>query len=163
MNAYLACPTEVPRGNPDSRMELKSPAAFVSLWPPATAYCKPLYSYSITFRYRRSASGEPKRGRGFKSVCVGCSVCIWTATLKTNKEVILAALDTLGQPQEQEVLVLGDHVEGLIETWSCGTREERRDILRMMLEAVYVDVPKGIVVALQVSPGGSFRASAIVR
>jgi len=55
---------------------------------------------------------------------------------RREKEVILAALDTLGQPQEQEVLVLGDHVEGLIETWSCGTREERRDILRMMLEAV---------------------------
>jgi hypothetical protein len=47
---------------------------------------------------------------------------------------------------------LGDHVEGLVEAWSCGTREERRDILRMMLEAVYVDVPKRIVVALQVKP-----------
>jgi hypothetical protein len=43
-------------------------------------------------------------------------------------------------------------LRGLIETWSCGTREERGDILRMILEAIYVNVPKGIVVALHVKP-----------
>ena len=69
---------------------------------------------------------------------------------RREKEAILAALQTLAFAPEQEVLVLGDHVEGLLEAWKWATREEKRDILRMMLEAVYVDVPGAKAVALQV-------------
>ena len=71
---------------------------------------------------------------------------------KREKEAILAALQTLGDPQGDEVIVLGDHIEGLLDAWHCATREEKRDILRMMLQAVYVDVPKKKLVALQVKP-----------
>ncbi len=69
---------------------------------------------------------------------------------KREKEVILAALQTLGGTQEQEVLLPGDHVEGVIDAWRCATREEKRDMLKMMLEAVYVDVDNKAVVALQI-------------
>ncbi len=71
---------------------------------------------------------------------------------KREKEVILAALQTLGGAQEQEVLLLGDHVEGVIDAWRCAIREEKRGMLKMMLEAVYVDVPSKAVVALQIKP-----------
>lgn len=68
---------------------------------------------------------------------------------KREEEAIRTALDTLGDPEEQEVLILGDHVEGLLEAWSCATREEKRDILGMMLEGVYVDVEKKLVLGLK--------------
>ncbi len=69
---------------------------------------------------------------------------------KREKEVILAALQTLGGTQEQEVLLPGDHVEGVIDAWRCASREEKRDMLKMMREAVYVDVDNKAVVALQI-------------
>ena len=63
-----------------------------------------------------------------------------------------AALSAMGEPAEEEVLVLGDHVEGLLEAWGHAAKEEKRDLLKMMLEAVYVDVPGKKLVALQVKP-----------
>jgi site-specific DNA recombinase len=74
------------------------------------------------------------------------------ADYKREKESIRAALSAMGEPAEEEVLVLGDHVEGLLEAWGHATKEEKRDLLKMMLEAVYVDVPGKKLVALQVKP-----------
>ncbi len=74
------------------------------------------------------------------------------ADYKREKEAIRAALSAMGEPAEEEVLVLGDHVEGLLEAWGHATKEEKRDLLKMMLEAVYVDVPGKKLVALQVKP-----------
>ena len=45
-----------------------------------------------------------------------------------------------------------DNVEGLIETRHHATREERRDILQMILQAVYVDTSNGQIAALGVKP-----------
>jgi hypothetical protein len=46
-------------------------------------------------------------------------------------------------------MVLGDHVEGIVEAWDYASKEERCDTLRMMLEAVYVDVGGGKIVFLK--------------
>jgi len=69
----------------------------------------------------------------------------------------LAAIDTalnsLVDPMEDEVIHLGYHVEGMLEAWHLATKEEKRDLLMMMLESVYVDTKEPKVVALQVKPG----------
>ncbi len=49
-------------------------------------------------------------------------------------------------------MVMGDHVEGVVESWGDATKEERRDMLQMMLEAVYVDVTRGEIVCLKPKP-----------
>jgi site-specific DNA recombinase len=71
---------------------------------------------------------------------------------RREKEAIQAALETLSESPEEEVMILGDHIEGLIQAWKFATRAEKRDMLLMMLEAVYVDVPNKRLVALQVKP-----------
>ena len=71
---------------------------------------------------------------------------------RREKEAILAALETLGESREEEVMILGDHIEGSIEAWKFATRAEKRDMLLMMLEAVYVDVPNKRLVAFKVKP-----------
>ena len=63
-----------------------------------------------------------------------------------------AALKTLLDPREEEVIHFGDHVEGMLEAWHLATREEKRDLLKMMVEAIYVDVQLGKLVAIQVEP-----------
>jgi hypothetical protein len=71
---------------------------------------------------------------------------------KREKEALLAALRSLGDPSNDEVLIQGDHVEGLVEAWHLATPEERREIVQTMLQAVYLDMPSAQVVALDVKP-----------
>jgi hypothetical protein len=47
---------------------------------------------------------------------------------------------------------VGDHVEGRVVAWQGATKEERRDMLRTMLEAVYVDFTAKVVVGLKPKP-----------
>ena len=71
---------------------------------------------------------------------------------RRERAAVDAALQALGGVLDEEVFIQGDNVEGLIEAWRYATREERRDILQMMLQAVYVDTANGQVVALDVKP-----------
>jgi hypothetical protein len=52
-------------------------------------------------------------------------------------------------PETHSVMVIGDHVEVIVEAWDYASKEERCDTLRMMLEAVYVDVGGGKIVFLK--------------
>ena len=54
--------------------------------------------------------------------------------------------------ETQRVVMLGDHVEGVVAAWGSASTEERRDMLRMMLEAVYVDVANGMITCLKPKP-----------
>ncbi len=66
----------------------------------------------------------------------------------------MLSLSAIVVPETQRVMKLGDHVEGIVEAWGSASTEERRDMLRMMLEAVYVDVAKGEIVC--VTPKSNF-------
>lgn len=55
-------------------------------------------------------------------------------------------------PEEGEIIKLGDHVEGVVETWGQATKEERRDMLRIVSDAVYVDMTSATVVGVTPKP-----------
>ncbi len=63
-----------------------------------------------------------------------------------------AALAAVQEPDDTQLVQLGDHVEGLVEAWHRATKEERHQLLTMMLDAVYVDVNAGLVVGLKPKP-----------
>ncbi|MFC1935824.1 hypothetical protein ACFLX9_03605 [Chloroflexota bacterium] len=71
-----------------------------------------------------------------------------------KQELVLtqAQLASLAVPQGQQVVQLGDNVEGLVLAWETATKEERHQLLQMMLDAVYVDVAEKRVVGLQPKP-----------
>ena len=64
-------------------------------------------------------------------------------------ELTRAKLATLVVPGHGEIVQLGDHVEGIVSAWQAATKEERRDLLRLMLDAVYVDMDTKEVSGLQ--------------
>jgi len=47
------------------------------------------------------------------------------------------------------VITLGDNVEGVVAAWEIATKEERKDMLQMMLDAVYIDMTSKQVVGLK--------------
>jgi hypothetical protein len=53
---------------------------------------------------------------------------------------------------EEQVIEVGDWVEGMVVAWSNAAKEERRDMLRLMLDAVYVDLESAKVVTLKPKP-----------
>ena len=61
-------------------------------------------------------------------------------------------LATLVPPEEHEVIHLGDHIEGIPLAWRHATKEERRDMLRLMLDAVYVDLDTKEIVGFKPKP-----------
>ena len=63
-----------------------------------------------------------------------------------------ARLAGLVLPEEHEVVRLGDHVEGIPSAWRHATKEERRDMLRLMLEAIYVDLDTKQMVGVRPKP-----------
>jgi len=75
----------------------------------------------------------------------------------------LTAIDTamsaLVDPLEDEVIYLGDHVEGMLEAWHLATKEEKRNLLTMMLESVYVDTKETKVLALLTKANRAFDVS----
>ena len=67
-------------------------------------------------------------------------------------ELTRAKLGTLVVSGHGEIVQLGDHVEGIVLAWQAATKEERRDLLRLMLDAVYVDMDTKEVTGLQPKP-----------
>ena len=55
-------------------------------------------------------------------------------------ELTQTKVASLVDPEQEETMNLGDHVEGLVSAWESATREEQRDMLRMMLEAIFIDM-----------------------
>ena len=43
-------------------------------------------------------------------------------------------------------------IEGMLEAWGAATLEERHQLLSMMLDAVYLDMPRGLVLGLKPKP-----------
>ncbi len=68
---------------------------------------------------------------------------------RREREITQARLDAIREVAEGETVRTGDHIEGLVEAWKLATKEERRDLLRMSLDGVYVDMSTGSVVALK--------------
>ncbi len=68
-----------------------------------------------------------------------------------RQEVTLtqAKLSSLAHPEQHQVVSLGDNVEGVVAAWEIATKEERRDMLQMMLDAVYIDMQTKQVVGLK--------------
>jgi hypothetical protein len=62
-----------------------------------------------------------------------------------------AALDATRGSVDDEVVRYGDH-EGMLEAWGAATLEERHQLLSMMLDAVYLDMPQGLVLGLKPKP-----------
>ena len=50
------------------------------------------------------------------------------------------------------MIQLGDHIEGLVEAWAMATKEERHQLLTIMLDAVYVDMKSAEVVGVKPKP-----------
>jgi len=63
-----------------------------------------------------------------------------------------AALAAAQPLVDDQLVQLGDHVEGLIEAWTMAAKEERHQLLTMMLDAVYVDMKSGEVVGVKPKP-----------
>jgi len=73
-----------------------------------------------------------------------------------RREVALtqAKLSGMVNPEPAQVVTLGDNVEGVVAAWEIATKEERREMLQMMLDAVYIDMTTKEVVGLK--PKGAF-------
>ena len=67
-------------------------------------------------------------------------------------ELTRSSLAKIHVPKDNKLLELGDHVEGLVAAWEHATKEERHDLLKMMLDGVYVDMTEATVVAVQPKP-----------
>ncbi len=63
-----------------------------------------------------------------------------------------AALAAVQLPQQDQLILLGDHIEGLVEAWQAATKEERHQLLTMMLKSVQVDMQAGKVVGVEPKP-----------
>jgi len=68
-----------------------------------------------------------------------------------RQEVALAQAKLSGMvnPEHAQVVTLGDNVEGVVAAWEIATKEERREMLQMMLDAVYIDMTTKEVVGLK--------------
>ena len=60
-----------------------------------------------------------------------------------------AKLSSMVNPEHAQVVTLGDNVEGVVAAWEIATKEERREMLQMMLDAVYIDMTTKEVVGLK--------------
>ena len=60
-----------------------------------------------------------------------------------------AKLSSMANPEHHQVVTLGDNVEGVVAAWEIATNEERWEMLRMMLDAVYIDMTTKEVVGLK--------------
>ncbi len=63
-----------------------------------------------------------------------------------------AALAAVEPPVDAQLGQLGDHIEGFIGAWTMATKEERHQLITMMLDAVYVDMKTGEVVGVKPKP-----------
>ena len=63
-----------------------------------------------------------------------------------------AALAAVQETDDNGLVHLGDHVKGLVEDWTLATKEERHQLLTMMLDAAYVEMKSGGVVGVKPKP-----------
>ena len=60
-----------------------------------------------------------------------------------------ARLSSLVDIRQDELVTLGDNVEGVVVAWNLASEEERHDMLQMMLDAVYIDMTTKQVVGIR--------------
>ena len=70
---------------------------------------------------------------------------------RREREITQAALAALQEAGEERVIQVGDYIEGMVAAWQTATKE-KRDLLRMALEAGYVDMESAQVVAIKRKP-----------
>ena len=63
-----------------------------------------------------------------------------------------AALQAVQAMPDNQLIQLGDHIEGLVEAWAEATKEERHQLCCMMLDGVYVDMQAGKIAGLKPKP-----------
>jgi len=97
---------------------------------------------------REKRSLEEKRRRLYRAYADGMPEDDYRRELLATE----ATLRGLKDVQMEEVITLGDHVEGLIQAWHHATKEEKRQILVTMLDGVHVDFTSQQVVALSIKP-----------
>ena len=73
---------------------------------------------------------------------------IGEAEYRQEMTLTQAKLSSLVDAQQDEVVTLGDNVEGVVAAWEIATKDERHDMLQM-LDAVYIDMPTKQVVGLK--------------
>jgi hypothetical protein len=81
-----------------------------------------------------------------------CRRCNSLRLILLNKRLAQDKLSGLVNAQEHEVGTLGDNVEGVVAAWEIATKEERREMLQIMLDAVYIDMTTNQVVGLKPKP-----------
>ena len=71
-----------------------------------------------------------------------------------DQEVALtnAALEATDSHTDDHVIQLGDHIEGFVEAWAMATKEERQQLLTIMLDAVNVDMKDAEIVGVKPKP-----------
>lgn len=63
-----------------------------------------------------------------------------------------AALQAVQAAPDSQLIQLGDHIEGLVEAWAAATKEERHQLISMMLDTVYVDMEAGKIAGVKPKP-----------
>ena len=76
-------------------------------------------------------------------------VKIEEADYRQEAALTQAKLSSMANPEHHQVVTLGDNVEGVVAAWEIATNEERWEMLRMMLDAVYIDMTTKEVVGLK--------------
>jgi hypothetical protein len=74
------------------------------------------------------------------------------AEYRANQTVLQARLATLVLPNSPQVTVAAEYLENLGSLWSHATLAEQRDLTRVMLRAVFVDLEAGQIVAIEPHP-----------
>ena len=73
---------------------------------------------------------------------------------RQTKEKIQIRLASLTLPENQELIEAGNYLKSLAPLWKKASIEEQREITRVMIQAVYIDVNRGKI--LQVHPNPPF-------
>jgi hypothetical protein len=74
------------------------------------------------------------------------------AEYRVTHAALQARLATLVLPSSPQVAVAAEYLENLGSLWTHATLAEQRDITRVMLKAVYVDLQAGQIVAIEPHP-----------
>ena len=61
-------------------------------------------------------------------------------------------LASLIVPENRELLEAGKYLQSLAPLWEAASLEERRDITRVMVQAIYIDVNEGEILSIRPNP-----------
>ena len=62
------------------------------------------------------------------------------AEYRQESALTQAKLSGLVNPVHDQVFTLGGNIEGVVAAWEIATKEERCEMLQMMLDAMYIDM-----------------------